>query len=112
LVHEASVADRLICPTPASAGDDAAFLRLLRVVLKLLLVQSRHLCLGVEIDLRDRRRTANDAQENPSGRLNTGGPMTGVAESEAERHREAGGVRSGEHKCLRICSDGYQAPSS
>jgi hypothetical protein len=30
--------------------------------LELFLVQSRHICLGLEIDLLDRRRTANEAQ--------------------------------------------------
>jgi hypothetical protein len=32
------------------------------VVLELFLVQSGHICLGLEIDLLDRRRTANEAQ--------------------------------------------------
>jgi hypothetical protein len=51
------------------AGDDAACLRLLGVVLELFLVKSRHICLGVEIDLLDRRRTVNDAQVDMSGRV-------------------------------------------
>ena len=87
------MADRLICPTPPRAGD-AACLRPLGVVLEVLLVQSRHICLCLEIDLLDRRRTANEAQVDASGRVDGGGRMTGVAESEAERHREAGGVHS------------------
>ena len=48
-------------------------------------------------------RTANDAQVDPGGRVDGGGRMTGVAESEAERHRETRGVRSGE-QLLRIGS--------
>ena len=71
--------------------------------LEFFLVQSRHICLGAEIDLLDRRRTANDAQVDASGRFDRGGWMSGVAESEAERHREAGGVRCGE-QLLRIGS--------
>jgi hypothetical protein len=55
------------------AGDDAACLRLLRVVLELFLVQSGHICPGVEIDLLERRRTVNDAQVDMSGRVDGGG---------------------------------------
>src|SRR5215472_16306044 len=60
--HGASVADRLTCPPPPSArGDDAACLRPLGVVLELFLVQSRHICPCLGIDLLDRRRTASEA---------------------------------------------------
>jgi hypothetical protein len=79
LVYEASAADRLMCPTPPSAREMMQRLRLLRVVLELFLVQSGHICLGVEVDLLDRRRTAHDAQVDPSGRVDGGGWMTGVA---------------------------------
>jgi hypothetical protein len=63
LVYGASVADKLICPTPAGAPE------------KMQLVfarsawswnsswfKSRHICLCLEIDLLERRRTANEAQ--------------------------------------------------
>jgi hypothetical protein len=43
------------------------------VVLELFLVQSRHICLCLEIDLLDRRRTANEAQVDASGRVDGGG---------------------------------------
>jgi hypothetical protein len=66
LVHQASLADRLIWPRAADrAGDDAACLRPLRVVPELFPARSMHICLGLEIDLPDRRRTANDAQADP-----------------------------------------------
>ena len=80
LVYEASVADRLICPTLPSARE------MMQLVFaccawswKLFLVQSRHICLSVEIDLLDRRRTVNDAQVDMSGRVDGGGWMAGVA---------------------------------
>src|SRR5207247_8642933 len=102
--HEASVAARSICPTLLSAREmmQLGFARS-AWSWNSSWVQSRHICLGVEIDLLDRRRTANDAQVDPSGRVDGGGWMSGVAESEAERHREAGGVRGGE-QLLRIGS--------
>jgi len=78
LVYKASMADRLMCPTPPSAREMIQRLRLLRVVLELFLVQSRHICLGVEIDLLDPRRTVNDVQVDMSGRVD-GGWMAGVA---------------------------------
>src|SRR5262249_2384656 len=78
-------------------------LRLFRVVLELSPAQPRHICLGREIDLLDRRCTANNPQVDASGRGDGEGRMTGVAEPEAERHREAGGGRSGE-QLLRIGS--------
>jgi len=97
LVHGAIVGRQVDLPTPAERnGDDAACLRPLRVVLEFFLIQSRHICLCLGIDLLDRWRTANKAQVDASGRVDGGRRMTGVAESEAERHREAGGVRSGE----------------
>jgi len=80
VVHEASVADRLICATPPSAREMMQlFFRLLGVVLELFRGQPRHIRLGVEIDLLDRRRTANDAQVDASGRLDGVGWMTGVS---------------------------------
>src|SRR5215831_8418727 len=46
---------------------DAACLRPPGVVLELFLVQSRHICPCLEIELLDRQRTANEAQVDASG---------------------------------------------
>src|SRR6266567_1728168 len=96
--------------TAERARDDAARLRFLSPLAEAVLIESRDIPLGLDVDLLNRGGAADVAEVNPRPRLDQArGTETGFCQGIAKRHIEAGRVRRRE-QLLRVGSRAVLEP--